>query len=39
MQIKYIKKHPDAIPFKYSREGDATWDFQKKLKESDRDAF
>ena len=26
MQIKYIKKHPDAIPFKYSREGDACMD-------------
>ena len=28
-----------AIFLRYSREGDATWDFQKKLKESDRDAF
>lgn len=24
---------------RYSRKGDARWDFQKKLKESDRDAF
>lgn len=29
----------NAIFLRYSRKGDATWDFQKKLKESDRDAF
>lgn len=29
----------NAIFLRYSREEDATWDFQKKLKESDRDAF
>ena len=29
----------NAISLRYSREGDAIWDFQKRLKESDRDAF
>ena len=29
----------NAIFLRYLRQGDATWDFQKKLKESDRDVF